>query len=181
MTTPAARRAKLVFDDAIASFGRVGYRVSSRPSELLARLEAPGREPALLLRMDRQGRIFGGTYALEVTTAEPVLPATAGLSARGRGVVRMKGVAFRPHRSDAAGEALAERLASDDRLVGALSNVHFERIRVEPGGRPVIRHMGGSLVWMLFPPLVRGVPLVDDQVLATVAALGAFARVGESI
>ncbi len=180
MAGPTARRAKLVLDDAIASFGRAGYRVSSRLSELSARLEAPGREPALVLRLDRQGRIFGGTYALEVTTAEPVLPATAGLSARGRGVVKMKGVSFHPRRSDAAGEALAERLEADERLLDALGNVHFERIRIEPGGRPVIRHMGGSLVWMLFPPLVKGVPLVDEQARATAAALAAFARVGES-
>jgi hypothetical protein len=56
--------------------------------------------------------------------------------------------------------------------------VHFEAIRIEPDGRAVIRHMGGSVVWMLFPPLVRPVPLVDEQARATLEALDAFARVG---
>ena len=53
--------------------------------------------------------------------------------------------------------------------------MHFERIRVEPDGRPVIRHMGGSVVWMLFPPLVRPVPLIAEQRRAAVEALEAFA------
>jgi hypothetical protein len=35
--------------------------------------------------------------------------------------------------------------------------------------------MGGSLVWVLFPPLVKSVPLVDAQVGAVVRALDAFA------
>ena len=52
--------------------------------------------------------------------------------------------------------------------------MHFERIRVEPDGRPVIRHMGGSVVWMLIPPLARGVPLVPEQARASVDALRAF-------
>jgi hypothetical protein len=56
--------------------------------------------------------------------------------------------------------------------------VHFERIRVEPDGRPVIRHFGGSVVWVLFPPLVKRVPFVPEQVEATLAALGAFAAAG---
>jgi hypothetical protein len=38
----------------------------------------------------------------------------------------------------------------------------------------VIRHMGGSVVWMLFPPLVRPVPLTVPQARATVKALEAF-------
>lgn len=124
------------------------------------------------------GRIFGGTYGLELSTADPVLPRTRGLSARGKGVVRMHGVAFRAHRGDEAGRRLAERLEADARLTGRLEQVHFERLRVEPDGRPVIRHMGGSVVWVLFPPLVRRIPLVDEQLRASVVALEAFAALG---
>jgi hypothetical protein len=35
--------------------------------------------------------------------------------------------------------------------------------------------MGGSVVWVLFPPLVRQIPLIPEQVEATLAALDAFA------
>jgi hypothetical protein len=35
--------------------------------------------------------------------------------------------------------------------------------------------MGGSIVWMLFPPLVRPVPLIAEQAKATAEALEAFA------
>jgi len=126
------------------------------------------------LQLTRDGRIFGGNYGLELSTEEPVLPPTRGLSARGKGVVKMQGVKFRAKRGDAAGERLAERLGSDARLTELLGRVHFERIRVEPDGRPVIRHLGGSVVWVLFPPLVKRVPLVPDQVVATLAALEAF-------
>ena len=86
----------------------------------------------------------------------------------------MQGVRFRAKRGDAAGAKLAERLGSDARLGELLGRVHFERIRVEPDGRPVIRHMGGSVVWVLFPPLVKRVPLVPEQVDATLAALEGF-------
>jgi hypothetical protein len=103
-----------------------------------------------------------------------VLPRSRGLTARGRGVIRMQGVRFRAKRGDEEGRRLAERLASDATLAERLRRVHFERIRVEPDGRPVIRHLGGSVVWILFPPLVRRVPLVADQVEATIAALEAF-------
>jgi hypothetical protein len=126
------------------------------------------------LQLTRDGRIFGGNYGLELSTEEPVLPPTRGLSARGKGVVKMQGVKFRAKRGDAAGERLAERLGSDARLAQLLGRVHFERIRVEPDGRPVIRHLGGSVVWILFPPLVRRVPLVPEQIDATLAALEAF-------
>jgi hypothetical protein len=51
-------------------------------------------------------------------------------------------------------------------------------VRVEPDGSPVIRHMGGSVVWMLFPPLVRPIPLVEEQARETLGALEAFAAVG---
>jgi hypothetical protein len=143
------------------------------------RLDAPPGGQPLVLRMSPQGRIFGGTYALEVSTDRPVLPRSGGLSARGRGVVRLTGVAFKARGHDAAGAALAGQLAGDTQLAGALGRVHFERIRVEPDGRPVIRHMGGALVWVLFPPLVKAVPLVDEQARATAKALDAFARAGE--
>ena len=93
----------------------------------------------------------------------------------------MQGVRFRARRGDAAGKELAERLGSDARLTERLGLVHFERIRVDPDGRPVIRHLGGSVVWILFPPLVRRIPLVPDQVDATLAALEAFAAAGRSL
>jgi hypothetical protein len=128
--------------------------------------------------MAQSGRIFGGNYALEISTNEPVLPPTSGLSARGRGLVKMRGVRFRAHRGDAAGRRLADRLSSDRDLGERLGEVHFERVRVDPDGRPVIRHMGGSVVWVLFPPLVRKIPLVPEQVDATLAALDAFAAAG---
>jgi hypothetical protein len=93
----------------------------------------------------------------------------------------MQGVAFRAHRGDEAGRRLAVRLEQDEHLVRRLSQVHFERIRVEPDGRPVIRHMGGSVVWVLFPPLVKRIPLVDEQLRATLSALEAFAAAGEAL
>jgi hypothetical protein len=40
--------------------------------------------------------------------------------------------------------------------------------------------MGGSVVWVLFPPLVKRVPLVDEQVEATLAALEGFAVAGRT-
>ena len=141
-------------------------------------MRSPAGGPPLRLQLTRDGRIFGGNYGLELSTEEPVLPPTRGLSARGKGVVKMQGVKFRAKRGDAAGAQLAERLGSDARLGELLGRVHFERIRVEPDGRPVIRHLGGSVVWVLFPPLVKRVPLVPEQVDATLAALEAFAAAG---
>jgi hypothetical protein len=44
----------------------------------------------------------------------------------------------------------------------------------------VIRHLGGSVVWVLFPPLVKRVPLVDEQVEATLAALNGFTAASPS-
>jgi hypothetical protein len=128
--------------------------------------------------MAPEGRVFGGTYGLEISSAEPVVGRSAGVTARGRGVVRMRGVSFRARRGDRAGQQLASRLESDSRLVDRLATVHFERIRIEPDGRAVIRHMGGSLVWILFPPLIKGIPLIPDQVRAVIAALDAFADAG---
>jgi hypothetical protein len=163
-----------VLDDAIERFGRAGYPTVKRLDPLSARLSGQGKPP-LRLQLVPDGKIFGGTYGLEVSTAEPVLPQTRGLTARGRGVVRMRGVAFHARRSDEAGQRLAAALEADTALSELLSAVHFERIRVEPDGRPLIRHMGGSLVWILFPPLIRRIPLIDEQVQATVAALERFA------
>jgi hypothetical protein len=161
-------------DDLVERLRRAGYRDVVRVSDLMAKVARPTGGPALRVELVPEGKVFGGTYGLELSTAEPVLPRTRGLSARGRGVVRMQGVAFRARHGDAAGRELAERLQRDERLVRALERVHFERIRVEPDGRPVIRHMGGSVVWILFPPLVRRIPLVDEQLRASVDALGAF-------
>ncbi len=93
--------------------------------------------------------------------------------------MRLTGVEFRPRDGDAAGAELARRLVADPALRDSLRAVHFERIRIEPDGRPVVRQMGGSVVWMLFPPLVRPVPLVPEQAKATVRALEAFAAVAD--
>ena len=162
----------------VEAFEREGYRRAIRNGPLEAQIERPGGRP-LRLRMAEAGRIFGGSYALEVAPAEPVLPETRGLAARGRGVVRLSRVAFRPRRGDAEGRRLARRLEEDAVLQRALADVHFELVRVDPDGRPVIRHMGGSVVWALFPPLVRPVPLVPDQARATAHALETFAAVAE--
>jgi hypothetical protein len=128
--------------------------------------------------MAPDGRVFGGTFALEISTAEPVLPASEGLSVRGRGIVKLRGLAFRARGNDLEGARLAERLRDDAELADALGRVHFERIRIEPDGRPVIRHMGGSVVWILFPPFVRPIPLLTSQAQASARALDAFARAG---
>ena len=176
---PARGRAVGALDDAIESLRRAGYSEVERESPLEARLRSPaGRQP-VRLRMAQSGRIFGGNYALEISTDQAVLPQTLGLSARGKGVVKMRGVRFKAQRGDPAGTRLAERLGSDRRLGDQLGEVHFERLRVDPDGRPVIRHMGGSVVWILFPPLVRKIPFVPEQVDATLAALDAFADAGE--
>jgi Protein of unknown function (DUF3156) len=165
----------LALDDAVESLGAAGYTDVERLSPLEARLSSPTGGVPVRLELTRDGRIFGGNYGLELSTDEPVLPPTRGLTARGKGVVRMQGVRFRAKRGDDAGRRLAEQLGSDARLGELLSRVHFERIRVEPDGRPVIRHLGGSVVWVLFPPLVKRVPLVPEQVEAALAALEAFA------
>jgi hypothetical protein len=165
----------LSLDDAIELLAAEGYDVVERRSPLEARLRSSSARRALRLRMSQSGRLFGGSYGLEVSTDEAVLPPTRGLSARGRGVVTMKGMRFRARRGDAAGAELAARLGADAALAERLAAVHFEQVRVEPDGRPVVRHMGGSVVWILFPPLVRKVPLVPEQAAAVLAALDAFA------
>jgi hypothetical protein len=162
--------------DVVETYERLGYR-ACEPRDLEVRLEREGHAP-LLARLAPEGRIFGGSFGLEVSTAEPVLPATRGLSARGRGVVRLTGIAFRPRRGDERGVDLAGALGRDGGLGERLAAVHFERVRVEPDGRPVIRHMGGSVVWILFPPVVRAVPLVAEQARAIADALDAFATAG---
>lgn len=172
---PARQRAVTSLDDVIGRLGREGYDRVERTSPFGARLRSSAGKRALRLHMSREGKVFGGNYALELSTDEPVLPPTRGLAARGKGVVQMRGVAFRPRRGDEAGARLATQLAADAQLAEALGRVHFERIRVEPDGRPVIRHLGGSVVWILFPPLVRPIPFVPEQARATLAALEAFA------
>jgi hypothetical protein len=92
----------------------------------------------------------------------------------------MRGLRFRPRRGgDESASRLATALSSDAELAEALGRVHFERITVEPDGRPAIRHLGGSVVWVLLPPVVRATPLPDGQPEAMVAALDEFARAGE--
>ena len=166
----AARSLELDLD----AFEAIGYRRGEKAGPLAVRLEPPDGLPPLVARLAPEGRIFGGAFALEVSTAEPVLPATRGLSARGRGVVRLARVAWRAGRGDGAGEALARRLDEDAALQEKLAAVHFERLRVDPDGRPVVRHMGGSVVWILFPPVVRPIPLTAEQARATAQALAAF-------
>jgi hypothetical protein len=179
LSRPAGRRALASFEDTIARLGKVGYAEVERVGPLEARLRSLQRRPSLRVRMTTTGgRIFGGTYALEISTDEPVLPPTRGLSARGKGIVRMQGVRFRARGDDFAGRELAERLAADDHLGERLARVHFEQIRIDPDGRPVIRHLGGSVVWILFPPIVKQIPFVPEQIGATLAALEAFSAAG---
>lgn len=174
----ARAAADAALEQNIDVFERVGARVIGRAEPGGADFELRARA-AFSIRMRGRGRVFGGAYALEVSTSETVVPTTRGLAARGRGLVRLRRITFRARRGDEAGDVLARRLETDTRLQDALAAVHFERIRVDPDGRAVIRHMGGSVVWVLFPPLVRTVPLVEEQARATVAALEAFAAVGQ--
>jgi hypothetical protein len=81
--------------------------------------------------------------------------------------------------SDAAAGRLAALLSADERLGAALGGVDFELLSVRPDGRPAIRHLGGSIVWVLVPPIVRETPLPPGQVKAIVRALNAFATAGE--
>jgi Protein of unknown function (DUF3156) len=175
----SARRATGVLKSDIELFERLGYRPLEGDSPYSVLLAAPERGQDLALRLRPQGRVFGGNWGLELSTAEPVLPATSrGLTARGRGVVRMQGVKFRARGGDEAASRLAAELSADAELGKALAEIHFERLAVEPDGRPVIRHMGGSVVWLLIPPLVRATPLPAGQPEAMVRALDEFARAG---
>jgi hypothetical protein len=167
-----------MLNDVIQAFRPLGYHEAGRLGPLEARLERRGG-PAITISYAQRGKVFGGQIALEVATAEPVLPATPrGLSAHARGAVRMRGMAFRARGGEANAEALARALSEDARLAEKLGNVHFDRVRVDPDGRPVITQIGGSIVWILFPPLVRPVPLVPAQAKATAEALEAFAAAG---
>ena len=97
---PAYQRAIQSLDDAIERLGGAGYDRVERASPLAARLRSSAGKRALRLDMSREGKVFGGNYALELSTADPMLPATRGLTARGKGVVQMRGVAFRARRGD---------------------------------------------------------------------------------
>jgi hypothetical protein len=177
----SARRAAGVLKSDIEAFARLGYRPREGDSTYSVVLAAPAGGRDLRLRLRDEGRVFGGNWGLELSTAEPVLPPTSrGLTARGRGVVRMRGVRFRARGRDEAASRLAAELSADAELGEALGEVHFERLAVEPDGRPVIRHMGGSVVWVLIPPLVRSTPLPAGQPEAMVRALDEFARAGAS-
>jgi hypothetical protein len=176
----SARRAAAVLKSDIEAFERLGYRPLEGESAYSAALAAPPVGRDLSLRLRPEGRVFGGNWALELSTAEPVLPATPrGLSARGRGMVRMQGIRFRARGGDEAAARLAESLSADAALTKALGEVHFERLEVDPDGRPVIRHMGGSVVWFMLPPVARATPLPAGQPEAMVRALDEFARAGE--
>jgi hypothetical protein len=168
----ARRRARATLASDVEVFEGIGYRKVEGDAGRV-RMESDSG-PAIVLSFSARGRIVGGSFGLEIAAATPACPATRGLTARGRGVVRLNRIDFKAKRDDASGAALAERLNTATALQEALAAVHFERIRVEPDGRPVIRHIGGSVVWMLIPPLARGVPLVPEQARATVEALAAF-------
>lgn len=174
----ARRRAQRTLVETLEVFDRLGCPTEGRQG--LVATFVVGGDRRIRARMAGQGRIFGGTYALELSTVEPVLPATEGLRGRARGVVRHGGVNFRARSRDEPGKRLAAVLDGDGRLQSALARVHFDRVRVEPDGAPVIRHLGGSVVWMLFPPLVRPIPFVEEQARETLGALEAFAAVGGS-
>jgi hypothetical protein len=178
----STRRAGAVLKSDIEAFERLGYRPHEGDTPYAVMLAAPEGALQLALRLRPEGRVFGGNWGLELSTAEPVLPATSrGLTARGRGVVRMQGVRFRARGGDEAGSRLAAELSADAGLGKALAEVHFERLAVDPDGRPVIRHMGGSVVWVLIPPVVRTTPLPAGQPEAMVRALDEFARVARGL
>ena len=179
----SARRAATVLRSNTEAFERLGYRPLERDSSLSVVLAAPEGGRDLALRLTGEGRVFGGNWGLELSSLEPLLPRTRrGLTARGRGVVKMAGVKFRPRRGDdEAAPRIAAALTDDAELGEALGRVHFERITVEPDGRPVIRHMGGSVVWTLLPPIIRATPLPPDQPRELVRAVDAFARAGERL
>jgi hypothetical protein len=176
---PGDRAARVLADD-VEAFERAGCRLVERRSAHEAVLDAPRDAGRIVVRLTRVGRIFGGNWGLEVMTEEALLPATEkGLAARGRGVVKLQGVRFRPrHRGDEDAARLAQALSSDQGLGDALGRVHFERVWVRHDGRPVIRHLGGSVVWVLFPPIVRATPLPEGQADEMLRALEAFRGAG---
>ena len=179
----STRRAAAALASDREEFERLGYRADDGDAPYSVALAGPGQRRDLVLRLVPEGRIFGGNWGLVLSTAEPVLPPTVGgLSARGRGIVKMQGVRFRARRGGRESDSrVAAALSADSELGEALGRVHFERITVDPDGRPAIRHLGGSVVWVLFPPVVRATPLPDGQPEALVAALEEFARAAERL
>ena len=179
---PGARAARVLAED-VEEFERAGCRLLERRSEHEAILAAPRGGGRVVVRLTRVGRIFGGNWGLEVTSEEPLLPETeSGLAARGRGVVKQQGVRFRPRRrSDEAAARMAEKLSADSKLGAALGRVHFERLWVRRDGRPVIRHLGGSVVWVAFPPIIRSTPLPPGQPEELLRALEAFRAAGSRL
>jgi hypothetical protein len=176
MIPGTATRAAAALDDAARAFEACGWRRLAGAAE--DQIVLTDGDLRIALRHAPQGRFLGGTWALEIATVGAVLPPSRGLRARGVGAVRMAGVRFRARRDDAAGQRLAERLSDDAGLSEALKAVDFESVRVEADGTPVIRHLGGSVVWVLLPPILRATPLVEDQARSAAAALRAFAARG---
>jgi hypothetical protein len=176
---PGDRASKVLADD-IEAFEQAGCRLLERRGSHEAVLETPRNAGRVVVRLTRVGRIFGGNWGMEVTTDEPVLPQTdSGLVARGRGVFKQQGVRFRPRRrGDDKAARLGEALSANGALGDALGRVHFERIWVRRDGRPVIRHLGGSVVWVAFPPIVRATPLPDGQAQEILRALDALRTAG---
>lgn len=177
----ARKRAAIVLRDVARGFEGLGYRAEATGDPLRLRLEADTRPPIRIGLQPTGGRVFGGTFALEVSSADPIFPATPGVAARGRGLVSLKAIEFRPKGRNPEAARVASHLQADPALSAALAEVHFEQIRVDPDGRPAIRHMGGSLVWMLFPPMIRPIPLVPEQVSATVRAIEAFHKAAREL
>jgi hypothetical protein len=179
----AGARAVRVLESNIEAFERAGCRVLERRGSQEAVLASPDSGGNVIVRLTQVGRIFGGNWGLEVTTDEPLLPETAGgLAARGRGVIKQQGVRFRPRRrGDSGADRLAQGLSADRQLGDALGRVHFERVWVRRDGRPVIRHLGGSVVWVLFPPVVRATPLPEGQPAEMLRALEAFGAAGRRL
>ncbi|HSL10864.1 MAG TPA: DUF3156 family protein [Actinomycetota bacterium] len=179
MRRRARTRARAVLARDVEAFAAAGYAQRGRRDDLGATIARDGR-PALRIELvPTGGRIFGGAFAMEVSTADAVLPASGGVSARGRGIVRMHGVRFRGR--DDEGTRVGDSLSTDDDLQRALSRVDFEEIRVEPDGRAVIRHLGGAVVWFLFPPMTKPIAIGAAQVRATADALAAFERAGTRV
>jgi hypothetical protein len=177
---PVGNRAARVLAEDVEAFERAGCRLLERRGDLEAVLAAPRGGGRLVLRLTRVGRIFGGNWGLEVAPEEQVLPETeSGIAARGRGVVKQQGVRFRARgRGDESAVRLAEALSADEKLGKALGRVHYERLWVRRDGRPVIRHLGGSVVWVAFPPIVRSTPLPEEQPRELLRALDAFRAAG---
>lgn len=176
---PGDRAARVLADD-IEAFERAGCRLLERRGSHEAVLETPRGGGRIVVRLTRVGRVFGGNWGLEVAPEEAMLPATdVGLAARGRGVVKQHGVRFRPRRrGDERARRLAEALSGNAQLGEALGRVHFERLWVRRDGRPVIRHLGGSVVWVLFPPIVRATALPAGQPEEMLRAIEAFRAAG---